>query len=128
MAKILIAEDELHIARVMSMWLNRHGHQTLETQNGLQALEALKDESVDLIITDMNMPELDGLGLIAAVREELHLEVPIILITARCDQVELKEKIRKHKVELFPKPFVPSRLVADIDRVLGVVSSPDMGT
>ena len=120
MARILIVEDEAHIRRVMSMWLERHGHQILHAVDGVMALRVLEREEVDLIISDMNMPVLDGLGLIKAVREERRLEVPFLLVTARCDQSHLARRLAPYNVKLYPKPFVPSRLVADIESVLGL--------
>ena len=118
MAKILMAEDEIHITRLLSLWLGRHGHQVLEAPNGAVALSFLDREQVDLIICDMNMPMLDGAGLIKAVREERNMDVPIMMITSRCDQTKLIEEMKPFNVTLYPKPFVPSRLVADIDRLL----------
>lgn len=123
MARILIAEDEVHILRVTSMWLSRHGHEILEATNGAQALALLEKAQVDLIISDMNMPVIDGLGLVRAVREDHGLTVPFLLLTARCDRVELLRVMEPYGVHLYPKPFVPSRLVADIDRFLGVAAS-----
>ena len=119
MAKILMAEDEAHITRLLSLWLGRHGHQMLEAGNGAVALTLLDQERVDLIICDMNMPVLDGAGLVKAVREERGLSMPILMVTARCDQAKLIEEMKPYNVTLYPKPFVPSRLVADIDRLLG---------
>lgn len=123
MAKILIVEDEAHIVRVMSMWLERHGHEILQAGNGLMALEVLERENVDLMISDMNMPLLDGLGLVKTVRDERGLEMPILLVSARCDQVKLAEQLSPYHVRLYPKPFVPSRLVGDIERMLGAVNT-----
>lgn len=122
MARILIAEDEVHILRVTSMWLSRHGHEILEATNGAEALKLLETECVDLIISDMNMPIIDGLGLVRAVRNDHGLTVPFLLLTARCDRVELAARMEPFSVHLYPKPFVPSRLVADIDRLLGVAA------
>ncbi|MFQ5413962.1 MAG: response regulator [Phycisphaerae bacterium] len=118
MATILLAEDEPHIMRVMSLWLQRHGHVTIETANGLEALEALDRGAVDLMISDANMPGLDGESLIRAVREERALRIPIVMITARCDQSKVAEAMKAYGVHLLPKPFVPSRLVTQIDRLL----------
>lgn len=118
MHTILIAEDEAHILRVMSMWLNRHGYRVLEAGNGVEALELLDRENVDLIISDMNMPEMDGLAVIEAIRSERDLDIPILLLTARCDQGSLAEKLRPYDVRIYPKPFIPSRLVSEIDILL----------
>ena len=125
MPRILIVDDEAHILRVMSMWLGRHGYDILEAPHGGRALEILEHEHVDLIITDMNMPVLDGLELVRAVRERRGLAVPVLLLTARCDQQRLAEQVRPYRVHLYPKPFVPSRLVADIDQLLAVTAEQD---
>ena len=123
MATILIVEDEAHIVRVMSLWLERHGHQIRQASDGVAALEVLRSDTIDMIISDINMPFLDGLGLVKAVRDEQGLAVPIILVSARCDQVKLAEQLKAYDVRLYPKPFVPSRLVRDIERTLGVAST-----
>jgi len=118
MPRILIAEDEAHILRVMALWLERHGHEILEAPNGAVALERLETESVDLIISDMNMPLKTGLDVIRTMREERKSDVPIMLLTARCDQEKLAQQLAPYHVHVYPKPFVPSRLVSDIDRLL----------
>jgi len=122
MPTILIAEDEVHIRRVMTMWLTRHGFEVLEAPNGAVALEVLRHQHVDLIVSDMNMPEMNGLTLIETVRRERGSDMPILLLSARCDQSQLADKVRPHGVRLYPKPFVPSRLVADIDELLATGS------
>lgn len=119
MLRILIVEDEAHILRIMSLWLARNGYEILEAENGAVALEILDREHVDIIISDMNMPRIDGLELVRLVREQRKLDVPFLLMTARCDQDALREKLRPYRVQLYPKPFVPSRLVAEIDALAG---------
>ncbi len=118
MATILIVEDEAHILRVMSMWLGRHGHDILEASDGGAALTIVEGNAVDLIITDMNMPVLDGLELIEALHLQDALDMPVLLLSARCDQKALAERVRPYNVHLYPKPFVPSQLVADIEQLL----------
>ncbi|MHC4696620.1 MAG: response regulator [Planctomycetota bacterium] len=129
MAKILMAEDEAHITRLLSLWLGRHGHQVLEAADGVVALSVLDRERVDLIICDMNMPMLDGAGLVRAVRDERGLNIPIMMVTARCDHTKLIKEMKPYNVTFHPKPFVPSRLVADIDLLLSAsVGHADLHT
>lgn len=118
MPRILIAEDEAHVLRVISMWLKRHGYDVLEACNGAIALELLDHDEVDMIISDMNMPVMDGMALVRAVREDRGSKVPYMLLTARCDQEKIAEKLEPYDVHLYPKPFVPSRLVANVERLL----------
>jgi|CXWL01.1.fsa_nt_gi DNA-binding response OmpR family regulator len=118
MAKILIADDDAHIARVMSIWLSRHGHTTLCVSNGRQALDLIKAQPVDMVISDMNMPEMDGLGFVKALREFAGDRLPVIVLSARCDQRELMDALSSYGVKVYPKPFLPSYIVAEIHRLL----------
>ena len=118
MARILIVEDEPHLLRVMSMWLTRNEHEVLESSDGIEALEVLDREGVDFIVSDVNMPNLGGIELIRTVREERGLDIPCLLLSARCDHAELQEAIKDYNVKLYPKPFSPSRLVAQISTLL----------
>ncbi len=122
MAKILITDDDAHIVRVMSIWLNRQGYETITAHNGRDALELVGREQVDLLISDMNMPVLDGLGLTREIRKRGLDSLPIILLTARCDQAALAEQLLAYNAQVAPKPFVPSQLVEQINGLLGVAN------
>lgn len=124
MARILIADDDAHIARVMSIWLTRHGHQAICVANGRLALATIQAQPVDMVITDMNMPELDGLGFVKALREALGSNLPVLVLSARCDQQELMDALSSYGVTVYPKPFLPSYMVAEIHRLLGVAGLP----
>jgi DNA-binding response OmpR family regulator len=118
MYRILVAEDEAAILRVLVMWLTRNGFEVFEARDGVEALAIIDAESLDLIISDMNMPRMDGLELARRLREERHDQTPFILLSARSDQTLLIQKTSALNVQHYPKPFVPSRLVADIQQLL----------
>jgi CheY-like chemotaxis protein len=86
--RVLVADD----SQTMRMFLLFHvikllpGVKITEAENGKDALEWIRRQHVDLILTDMNMPELDGAGLIKAVRQELKQDTPIIIITTHGEQ------------------------------------------
>ncbi len=122
MAKILITDDDAHIVRVMSIWLKRQGYETITAHNGRDALELVQRDQVDLVISDMNMPVLDGLGLAREIRKLGLDSLPIILLTARCDQRALAEQLEAYNAQVAPKPFVPSQLVEQINGLLGVAN------
>lgn len=123
MASILIADDDAHIVRVMAIWLRRHGHSVTTARNGREALGHLEERSIDVIITDANMPILDGVELAGRVREKFGTDLPILMLTARCDQKQLGERLASDAVQVFPKPFLPSQLVAEINRVLNPIGA-----
>lgn len=83
--KVLVADD----SQTMRMFILFHlikmlpGVQIMEAENGAAAVQKLMRQDVDLILTDMNMPELDGAGVIRAVREGLKKPTPIIVITTK---------------------------------------------
>lgn len=120
MAKILIVDDDAHIVRVLSMWLGRHGYDVVTADNGEAALATLDGEAVDMIISDINMPFLDGVGMAMAVRAKSGPTIPILMLTARCDQERLSEQLATYGIRVYPKPFLPSQLVVEINRLLGV--------
>lgn len=90
---ILVADD----SQTMRMFILFHlikmlrGVKIVEAENGADAVEKLRNREVDLILTDMNMPILDGAGLVHAVREELKRDTPIIVITTM-GQVKDRER------------------------------------
>jgi len=122
-ARILVADDDAHIARVLAMWLGRHGHDVVTAPNGDAALAALGQAPVDLIISDMNMPVLDGIGLAEAVRAKIGPDIPMLVLSARCDQENLTQQLAAFNVGVYPKPFLLSQLVVEINRLLGVVAT-----
>ncbi len=120
MSRIVLAEDQPHLLHVLSLWLQRNGHAVSEAANGQLALAALRGGPHDVLITDVNMPELDGLALTAhAVREFPNLRA-IFLITSRANQHDLAARFSDPRVCIHPKPFSPSQLVAEVDRCLAV--------
>ncbi|HUU85758.1 MAG TPA: response regulator [Phycisphaerae bacterium] len=123
MARILVVDDDAHMLRVLSMWLARNGHQVLEASDGQNAREILGDTDVDLVVSDVNMPRLSGLELVEWVRAELSDALPMVVLSSRCDQSSIAENLKQHGACLHPKPFSPSRLVVEIERLLSVHSA-----
>ena len=118
MARILVVEDDAHIMRLLSIWLARNGHDVVEATNGLIAVEECQRAPFDLIVSDVNMPGMDGISLVRWLRVERKSEVPIILLSSRSDQSTIAEEVKPLGVCVQPKPFSPSRLMVDIDREL----------
>lgn len=107
---ILLADDDCNIHVVITLWLERNGHQITSVYNGENALEHLKTGSYDALITDVNMPLLKGYDLI---RETMRLEQRpplIIMLTSRCDVGELKNDFDHPEVQVLSKPFSPAGL------------------
>lgn len=110
MTRILVAEDDPHILRLISMWLSRHGHEVLQARNGLVARDLIEAEPVDVLVSDVNMPGLDGLELIEHVLSNDRVRRGVIVLTNRWDHSEIRERLAAWGVHVLPKPFSPSRL------------------
>ena len=83
MTTILIAEDHLVTQRVLSKRLRDAGHQVITASNGRDAWDQLSETDVDIVITDLAMPKMDGLTLLKKIRtESADIHIPIIVLTA----------------------------------------------
>ena len=90
MIKILIVEDEYNIRKLLSKYISNQGYEIIEAEDGQKAIQIFENEHIDLIITDVMMPIMDGLTLVNKVRMT-NPELPILMLTA-LDSFEDKEK------------------------------------
>jgi DNA-binding NtrC family response regulator len=122
-ARILTVDDQLHMTCVMARWLGRQGHTVVRAENGKVALELLRAEPIDILVTDVDMPEMDGLTLAghSDVGQQLRA---VILVTGRPDYKELRVRCRA-EVHVLPKPFSPDRLTHLIGEILQRESPQD---
>lgn len=118
--RILAIDDSPTIRALVSKALRPAGFEVFLASDGIEGVEALPDANPDLIITDINMPRMDGFGLIDAVRaDDTYSGVPILVLTTESG-ADLKARARKAGATgWIVKPFEDARLIAVIDRVLG---------
>lgn len=81
MANILIVEDDKDVRTLIGLGFLAEGHSVIATQNGVEALLYLNSQPVDLVITDIAMPEMDGLALLRHLRTNGHVNLPVIVLT-----------------------------------------------
>lgn len=115
--KILVIDDEKHIAEALKLNLKMLGHEVLLAANGLDGLISWKSFEPDLIIVDLMMPEVDGISVIKEVRK-IDLKIPVLVISAK-DQVQ--EKIRCLSLgvdDYLSKPFNLDEFLLRVDRLL----------
>lgn len=118
--KILIVDDSITIRRIITNALKTVGFtDTVEASNGKEALEKLTTGKVDFIITDWNMPEMNGLDLIKEVRANpVHSSMPILMITTRGTEHDVVEALQAKVNSYIMKPFTPQELKEKIDGIL----------
>ncbi len=117
MSRILVVEDDPHILRLISMWLRRQGHEIVEARNGLAAREAIEGAPIDVRVSDVNMPGMDGLELIEAVLPKGLVHRGTVVLTNRWDHAEIRERLKQWSVHVLPKPFSPSQLSELIEQL-----------
>lgn len=118
--RILAIDDSPTIRAIVGRALKGAGFEVFTAVDGVDGLGALTDANPHLIITDVNMPRLDGFGVIEGVRASVeYASVPILVLTTESG-AELKARARKAGATgWIVKPFEDSQLVAIIDQVLG---------
>jgi CheY-like chemotaxis protein len=116
---ILIIENEVSNRILIERVLSTRGYRCLSASNGQEALNMLDYEQVDLILTDLSMPVLDGYRTTQLIRERPALaEVPIVAVTAYALSDENEAALRIGCTEYLTKPFKPRQLLEVVDRLL----------
>jgi two-component system chemotaxis response regulator CheY len=118
MKRILTIDDSKTMRDMLMLTLSSNGFEVLQAVDGLDGLDVLGRETVDVVITDINMPKLDGYGVIQHMRERPEYDdLPILVLTTESDQ-EKKERARKLGATGFIiKPFNPTGLVDVLRKV-----------
>ena len=113
---ILVVDDDPHIREVVCFALDKAGMSTRAAHDGAQALAMTGDDAPDLIVLDINMPEMDGLELCRQLRRSS--EVPILFLSSRDDEIDRVLGLELGADDYVTKPFSPRELVARINAIL----------
>ncbi|MFH1034737.1 MAG: response regulator [Pseudomonadota bacterium] len=117
--RILAVDDSPTILNMLSMMLRQHGYEVLAAKDGLEALERLRSQSVDLVITDVNMPNMDGFALIAAIRANPAWRgLPIIVLTTEAAPQDHQTGLRRGADLYVTKPVKTADLMAMVRSLL----------
>lgn len=117
MARILIVDDEESVRRVLSIQIKRMGHEAVEAQNGAEAWSMAQKDAYDTIITDLKMPEMDGLELLSRIRNH-RPQTPVIMITAHGTIDTAVEAMKKGAFDYVTKPFNQDEFLKTVDRAV----------
>lgn len=110
--KILIVDDEKEIRDLVEIYLKGEGYETLKAQDGEEALEILSNNEVDLVILDIMMPKVNGIEACMKIREER--EMPIIMLSAKSEDMDKILGLNMGADDYLTKPFNPLELVARV--------------
>lgn len=113
---ILVAEDEKDIRRLIKIALEERGYTLYEAKDGIEALQILQRESIDMAILDVIMPRLDGFNLIREIRKTSHM--PVMFLTARGSEMDRVLGLGLGADDYLVKPFSLAELIARVEAAL----------
>ena len=116
MATILIIEDEIELARVLSSYLEQANYQVISAEQGDVGLSVWSQKKPDLVILDLNLPGMDGLDIAREIRRKA--DTPIIMVTARIEETDRLIGLELGADDYITKPFSPREVVARVRAVM----------
>ena len=120
MAAILAVDDSASMRQMVTFTLREAGYEVVDAADGVQALELAKSRQFDLVLSDVNMPNMDGISLIRALRElPAYRFTPILMLTTEAGSDKKQEGKSAGATGWIVKPFNPEQLLSTIKRVVG---------
>ena len=117
--KIVVIEDEPDIVEVLSYNLKREGFNVVSVERGDEGLNAVRNQSPNLVILDLMLPGIDGLSLCQQMKSDpLIKEIPIIIISAKGEESDVVIGLELGADDYLPKPFSPRELLARVKAVM----------
>ena len=119
MANVLVVDDSVSMRKLVAETLATAGHRATEAEDGAAALEIAKGAKFDLVVTDVNMPRMDGITLVGELRKLAPFKfTPILVLTTEVDATKKAEAKQKGATGWLVKPFNPEALLATVKKVL----------
>ncbi len=119
MAKIMVVDDEPNIVKVVSLILNKEGHECIPAYNGEEALKKLETEKPDLITLDIMMPGIDGFETLKRIREKKETStIPVVIISAKVNESDIVKGLELGANDYFTKPYNKTILMAKVMSIL----------
>jgi len=120
MAKILAVDDSASMRQMVAFTLKGAGHEVIEAVDGVDALAKVKGAKLDLVVSDVNMPNMDGITLIRELRAIPAFKfIPMLMLTTESTGEKKQEGKAAGATGWIVKPFNPEQLLATINKVLG---------
>ena len=119
---VITVDDSSTMRRIIKNTLIKLGFENiLEAGNGVEALDVMAKNKVDVVVTDWNMPEMDGLTFVKTLRtKEEYKNLPILMVTTEAAKEDILTALRSGVNNYVVKPFTPDTLKEKIDKLLGL--------
>ena len=117
--RILVVDDDKLILKIIEMNLSRAGYEVFTVEKGMEAISFLKNQDVDLILLDIEMPIVSGMKTLELIRKKPEMaDIPVIFLTASAERELVIEACRLEAADYVVKPCVPSELINRIEKTL----------
>ena len=117
MGRILIVDDEAKMRHLLSIIVTGAGHETHQAADGVEALNMVRDNYYDMVITDIKMPKMDGVALLRKIKEE-GFPCPVVFITAFATVDSAVEAMQNGAVDYITKPYEEDRILLAVQRTM----------
>ena len=119
--KILVVDDSTAIRQSLSMTLRNEGYDVIEASNGADALSLMETNSIGLFISDVNMPEMDGITLLKKIKQDKdHRHSPVIMLTTESDKNMIEAGKQAGAKAWMIKPFHPDDIISAVRKLFVV--------
>ncbi len=117
--RILVAEDSSSVRKFIAFSIKLIGHEVIAAEDGMDALEQLPKGKIDMLITDLNMPNIDGLRLIRTIRKEPeYKDLPIIILSSLSTDEDIRAGLEAGADSYLVKPFNTKRIQYEVTKYL----------
>ena len=112
----MVCDDEEGIRTLIAKYAKFEGHNVIEAENGMQAIEICRNKDIDIIVMDIMMPELDGFSAVREIRKDK--DTPVIMLSARGEEYDRIHGFEVGADDYLVKPFSPKELMMRIDVIM----------
>jgi DNA-binding response OmpR family regulator len=124
MPEVLLVDDDPDIRGMLAFTFADYGFTVREAGDGAQALAALREHAPDVMVLDLMMPNLDGFGLLAAMRRDnVAPETRVLILSCKVDERDLTRGYELGADDYVTKPFDPDQLAQKVERMVGVTQA-----
>lgn len=119
--KVLVIDDDLLVLKTIEFTLERAGYSVTVASDGQSGIDKVQEVNPDIIITDLMMPQQNGLAVVNHVKSELKLTIPVIVLSAVGLETTVLESFKLGADDFVTKPFSPNELVIRVEKLLKTV-------
>jgi len=120
--KVLIVDDDRTTRKILGLYLKSKGYEVAFAENGIDAMEKLGIENVNMVMTDLNMPYMDGLELIRNIRKDSNYRhLPILMVTTEADEEERRKAYDAGANGYLVKPVTADKVTSNVKQILSEI-------